>query len=88
MLDKINVQYHLLFVTTRIICLSYDYILDDCWIFASLPPWSPLSCSGGGGRGGGSAGDHSWHQLVTAELLRSHCWVRLLSRDTEEVLAK
>ena len=59
----------------RIICLSYDYILDDCWIFASLPPWRPLSCAGGGGRGGGSAGDHSWHQVVTAELLRSHCWV-------------
>ena len=68
----------------RIICLSYDYILDDCWICASLPPWSPLSCSGGGGRGGGSAGDHSWHQVVTAELLRSHCWVRSCYRQAPQ----
>ena len=66
--------------------------MDIC---LSTPLEPPLSCAGGGGRGEGSAGDHSWHQLVTAELLRSHCWVRschvivrLLSRDTEEVLAK
>ena len=74
----------------RIICLSYDYILDDCWIFASLPPWRPLSpvqevAAGGRERRGPLLAPDGDCGAAAVPLLGQ---VRLLSRDTEEVLAK